>query len=175
MPKKKQPTPYDITVRTKQDRAHGFAHAWIEIEAALWSENAAPAGYSLAEFLDGRRWVAGILGRLATLLAEDLATERREHHCRGWFISGYGEDECSEVPDTWGLRDPRTEEEHLVGLELSIPFEKRREWVTKVKDLLAEITAAEAWQPSPADEARWRGVTQPDHDTAPAVPRRARA
>lgn len=164
-------TPYDIQVRTVRDKHVDLGHAFIEVEAKLQPEDAPAGGWSYAEFLDGRRWVAGVLGRLMLLLAEDLAQESQSHHCRSWYVQGYGPDNCTDAPWSVGMRDPRTAEEpHLVAVQLTVPVERRREWATKVKELLAEITAADAWQPSPADEARWRGVTQPDHGARRPAP-----
>jgi len=161
MPKKK-PTLWDVQVRA-QPADKETEHAYIDVRPHF---DADLRGHTYAEVLSAHRWIAGILGRLAALLADDVASSRREHGCQSWDIPGLGPDDCD--VDTGGLVGSHLADlfEPLdVWMQLSVPKGERREWKVRVEKLLAEILEGEAYQPTIADERRWRaGFEAPPPD-----------
>jgi hypothetical protein len=156
MPKSK-PTPWDLHINLWQPDPDDpndatVTHASIEVGA---DGPDAFADASLAEITAAYQWAAGILGRLAAALAEDLTVMRREHGNACVTIpSRSGELGCG----AWLLDPlpPAFDSPPILAVELRADSTEIKDlWLPKVQDALERILASSRWQPTPEDEAEW--------------------
>lgn len=165
MARKKQPTPWEIEIEM-HDADDG--HHEISLRPKLAPEDT--DGYTFAEVLAGYRWVAGIAARAAVALAEEIKESGRTHRCvypSEWFRSDCG------LTAPSSILDPASDMADTPDVWIGVPSEDRKEWLARVKATVARILEAEAWQPGPEDERKWRGEpapTSPRHVTAPTTP-----
>lgn len=160
-------------------------HADITLEPNLSLDDAAARQYSHAEVAAAFRWVAGIVARVSIVLADKILESRSIHRCAR-YDPDYGTQGCSvrtgvdfkdftvsaardEIED--GMVDPaRISSGYDVCFV--VPYNDRGLWMARVQEVLADILATEAWQPSAEDERVWRGdhVTPPIRHELPTVP-----
>lgn len=156
-------TPYDVEIRVNIDDTYDSGHGEVSAGAAYEPADHFGDGVTMTHLVNAYRWVAGVLGRVGLTLASELVEVRREHGCRaepkhfihGCGVTGIDLDGTYENTDNYPL------------LSVIIPVGEVDTWTDKVRDTIERICAADRWQPSADDEARW---VEPPKQATP-VPR----
>ena len=163
MARRKGPvTPYDITVRMHHADDD---HYEITIEPAILADEHRDGDDTLAEIVEGARWVAGVACRLAITLAHDLALVAYDHRCQ--HRDTYGS-RCG-VNGSHELIAPGADLGDLPSVWIGVPRKHRKTWLATVRASVAEIAAAEARPITDADEEVFRNPPSGYPPSAPAT------
>lgn len=116
---------------------------------------------TLAENLNIQRWAAGVIGRLALLLTEDIEAQVAACGCPSV---------CRIQPS--GLVVTKTSlitDYSPPDLVLYLRRDDIPRWTKLITTKLADINRADRWQPTKADERTWLGEPATSHYAVPHV------
>lgn len=144
----------DFTIRVNTDVEIDPTH----VEITISTSGPDPTDdHTMAEAAEAARRAAGILGRLAVTLSDDLALTRRKHNCL--HIPEHGLPQCQINGPVEEFTNPTINlGDGSPTLWISIPVECEKTWVRLVKKQLAAILKADQWQPTQSDEHNWASI-----------------
>lgn len=154
--------PYDLEVTScTHDTTCG---CYDPNHAAIWITNQHTYNPDLLQMLDSLRWTAGILGRLALTLSDQIAEEQTHHNCYRDLPHTEGcAIDCDGTPIWTKYADvtPDTETAQLT-LQITVPLDRHNHYLRQISKTLGQLIKSDTWEPSHVDRRAWALLDRPN-------------